>query len=133
MWLLLCINYDHNPDREHWTCYILISIHRGDYLINSHFMKNPDIFQYWKNTQDVIIKLKKRTFPGKRGRLVTLLLSLYTCLPSDFSLKIRGVQDIMHWKSTEYRMFLLYSGPIVLKSVQNDECYHHFMVLIFQW
>jgi len=61
--------------------------------------------------------------------LSNLLLSLNICFPSDFARKISGVQDIMRWKATEYRMFLLYLGPIILKTVQNEECYHHFMIL----
>lgn len=39
------------------------------------------------------------------------------------------MQEIMRWKATEYRYILLYLGPIVLKTVQNEECYNHFMIL----
>jgi len=79
----------------------------------------------WINKGPLIVRIRAK----KMDELSNLLLSLNTCLPSDFARKIRGVQDIMRWKATEYRMFLLYLGPIVLKSVQNEECYHHFMVL----
>jgi hypothetical protein len=33
------------------------------------------------------------------------------------------------WKVTEYRQFLLYTGPIVLKKVLTEECYVNFLCL----
>lgn len=33
------------------------------------------------------------------------------------------------WKATEFRLFLLYTGPIVLKHNINDECYDNFLAL----
>lgn len=79
----------------------------------------------WINKGPLTVRIRTK----KIEELSNLLLSLNNCLPSDFARKIRGVQDIMRWKATEYRMFLLYLGPIVLKSIQNKECYHHFMIL----
>ncbi|XP_022176245.1 uncharacterized protein LOC111037788 [Myzus persicae] len=57
------------------------------------------------------------------------LLLLNTFLPSDFSRKCRGLNEICRFKATEYRLFLLYTGPVVLKDILNDDCYFHFLCL----
>lgn len=57
------------------------------------------------------------------------LLSLRTFICSDFSRYPRGLNDLPRWKATEYRFFLLYSGPVALKGILNDECYKHFICL----
>lgn len=46
-----------------------------------------------------------------------------------FSRYPRGLNDLPRWKATEHRLFLLYSGPVVLKGILNDECYKHFICL----
>ncbi|KAL0147026.1 hypothetical protein M9458_057550, partial [Cirrhinus mrigala] len=33
------------------------------------------------------------------------------------------------WKATEFRQFLLYTGPVVLCSVLRESSYHHFLTL----
>lgn len=33
------------------------------------------------------------------------------------------------WKATEFRQFLLYTGPVVLRDVLPDSFYHHFLTL----
>jgi len=57
------------------------------------------------------------------------LLSLRPHICSDFSRYPRGLNDLPRWKATEFRLFLLYSGPVVLKGILNDECYKHFICL----
>jgi len=57
------------------------------------------------------------------------LLSLRPHICSDFSRYPRGLNDLPRWKATEHRLFLLYSGPVVLKGIHNDECYKHFICL----
>lgn len=57
------------------------------------------------------------------------LLLLNTFVPSDFSRKCRGLNEICRFKATEYRLFLLYTGPVVLKDILNDDCYFHFLCL----
>uniref|UniRef100_A0A1B0DGZ2 FP protein C-terminal domain-containing protein n=1 Tax=Phlebotomus papatasi TaxID=29031 RepID=A0A1B0DGZ2_PHLPP len=36
---------------------------------------------------------------------------------------------VKNWKATQARQFLLYSGPIVLKKILNEEYYEHFLLL----
>lgn len=50
-------------------------------------------------------------------------------VPSDFVRKPRDISEMEIWKGTELRMFLLYTGPIVLKPVLKSEVYDLFMCL----
>jgi len=71
--------------------------------------------------------LKVRIPSSKTKILSTSLLLLAPCLTSEFSRKPRGINEIHRWKATELRQFLLYTGPIVLKTILNEDCYKHFM------
>ena len=55
------------------------------------------------------------------------LLSLK--LPSNFNRQPRSIKDLCYWKATEYRSFLLYLGPIVLKGILSEASYKHFLAL----
>lgn len=50
-------------------------------------------------------------------------------LPREFCRKPRSLLDIMQWKATEFRQFLLYTGPIVLLGSLSDSMYRNFMTL----
>ena len=50
-------------------------------------------------------------------------------LPSEFARQPRSLRELERWKATEFRQFLLYTGPIVLKQVVSKELYNHFMSL----
>jgi len=54
---------------------------------------------------------------------------LKTSTPNDFPRKPRSLLDIKHWKSAEFRTFLLYTGPIVLKKYLSNEMYTNFLFL----
>jgi hypothetical protein len=49
--------------------------------------------------------------------------------PSDFSRKPRSLTELKYWKATEYRSFLLYIGPVVLKKHLPENKYNHFLLL----
>ncbi|XP_072157276.1 uncharacterized protein [Bemisia tabaci] len=49
--------------------------------------------------------------------------------PSDFARPPRGLEEIQNWKATEYRTFLLYTGPAALKGVIKAEAYENFLLL----
>lgn len=56
------------------------------------------------------------------------LLSISLSQPSEFQRRIRGLKDIGNFKGTEFRTFVLYSGPYVLKDVLCKEKYEHFLL-----
>ena len=57
------------------------------------------------------------------------LLSLKRLLPSEFSRKPRSLFEFRQWKATEFRQFLLYTGPVVLKGRLTQALYKNFMLL----
>lgn len=57
------------------------------------------------------------------------LLSMNSCIPSDFVRKAREIHEVGRWKATELRLFLIYIGPIVLKNIVKKDIYTNFMVL----
>lgn len=59
-------------------------------------------------------------------RLLTIGCSYY---PKEFSRRPRPLNMFKYWKSTEFRSFLLYLGPVVLINVLPDPLYTHFLIL----
>ncbi|XP_043476303.1 uncharacterized protein LOC122507574 [Leptopilina heterotoma] len=57
------------------------------------------------------------------------LIELKKSQPSEFARRPRSLRDVKYWKATEFRNILLYSGPIVLKNVLNEELYTNFLAL----
>lgn len=57
------------------------------------------------------------------------LTKLSSCIPLEFNRKPRNISDFKRWKATEFRQFLLYTGPVVLKPILSKERYLHFLTL----
>lgn len=58
-----------------------------------------------------------------------LLVLLKGFVPQEFARKPRSLMEVDRWKATEYRQFLLYSGPVVLSRILPDEMYKNFLIL----
>ena len=58
-----------------------------------------------------------------------LLHSLNSNMPSEFVRQPRSLKNLDRWKSTEFRQFLLYYGPVVLRNILSDDAYQHFLAL----
>lgn len=50
-------------------------------------------------------------------------------MPTDFARKPRSIKHYKMWKATEFRMFLLYTGPIVLYGILDVDLYNNFLHL----
>lgn len=50
------------------------------------------------------------------------------CIPTEFARKPRSLKDLDRFKGTEFRLFLLYLGPIVLKKILPKDLYDHFLL-----
>jgi len=48
---------------------------------------------------------------------------------AEFGRLPRSFKEIDRWKAVEFRSFLLYYGPVLLRSGLPDKLYHHFMLL----
>ena len=59
----------------------------------------------------------------------TRLNSLGRYCPLDFARRPRAIEEYCKYKATEFRQFLLYTGPVVLYGVLNDDIYKHFLIL----
>jgi len=59
----------------------------------------------------------------------TEMLSLRKYFPKEFARLPRPLNDIEYWKATEFRNFLLFTGPLVFKKRLKNAFYLHFMKL----
>lgn len=57
------------------------------------------------------------------------LIEFKPFFPSEFNRLPRSLEELEYWKATEFRSFLLYTGPIVLKGRLQKKFYQHFMLL----
>lgn len=57
--------------------------------------------------------------------------SIRKFIPTDFQRKPRTVSELEYFKATEFRMFLLYIGPLLFKSILPTQFYKHFLMLHF--
>lgn len=48
-------------------------------------------------------------------------------MPSEFARQPRSLKDLDRWKATEFRQFILYTGPVVLRNSLSKELYEHFL------
>lgn len=64
-----------------------------------------------------------------KDKISQALINLRSAVPKEFSRRPRGLNEVAYWKATEFRQFLLYTGPIVLKKVLSRDVYTHFLTL----
>uniref|UniRef100_A0A1Y1L0J9 Uncharacterized protein n=1 Tax=Photinus pyralis TaxID=7054 RepID=A0A1Y1L0J9_PHOPY len=65
----------------------------------------------------------------KVEQLSAYLLSLRNFIPTEFNRKTRNIEECKRYKATEFRLLLLYTGPIVFREVLNKKYYHMFLSL----
>lgn len=57
------------------------------------------------------------------------LLRLRSHIPCEFSRKTRSITECKRYKASEFRLLLLYTGPIILKDIISSKMYNNFIVL----
>lgn len=57
------------------------------------------------------------------------LINLRNTVPSEYCRRPRSLKDFKLWKAKEFRQFLLYTGPVVLKNVLRKDVYLNFLSL----
>jgi len=81
---------------------------------------------YWKGPVGPLsVRLARNSILELSKRIV--VLASYS--PVEFARKLRHIDDILRWKATEFRQFLLYFGPFVLDGILPDYLFQHFMLL----
>lgn len=85
-------------------------------------------------TKKLLCCWKSGPLPHRLGRLDIAEISerLLACrqfIPKEFNRKPRSLLELDFWKATEFRTFLLYLGPLVLKGILEKEKYYHFLKL----
>lgn len=73
--------------------------------------------------------LKIRLSPWQKVEISQRLLFFNMQMPVEFQRKPRAIFDYLKWKATEFRFFLLYCGPVVLKNILPQNFYDHFLLL----
>lgn len=63
------------------------------------------------------------------NRMSGCLTSLRDHIPIEFARKPRTLRELDRWKATEFRMFLLFIGPVILSSYVDTNIYNNFMLL----
>lgn len=63
------------------------------------------------------------------NKISHLLILLKNTTPNDFVRKPRSLKDVKQWKAVEFRNFLLYTGPVVLRHVLKQDIFFHFFTL----
>lgn len=70
--------------------------------------------------------------PNRKIKIISEnLLNLKQMIPREFNRKPRSLEEISYWKATEFRTFLIYLGPLVLKDVLDVAVYENFLAFHF--
>lgn len=62
-------------------------------------------------------------------RMSAKLVEMRSYIPVEFARKPRSLRELDRWKATEFRQFLLYTGPVVLGTFLDRNMYSNFMLL----
>ena len=70
-----------------------------------------------------------RLSQGQKTLISERLIRFSGSMPSEFARQPRALSEVDRWKATEFRQFLLYTGPVALHGIVKDEIYDHFLTL----
>lgn len=98
------------------------------------FPSDPMHLLFLGEVKKLVVSLWCHKKPAKLSSQQLLIISTLLekqkyNIPCDFNRKSRSLSESKRWKATEFRTFLLYTGPVVLKSVLNRDKYLNFVTL----
>ncbi|XP_022176620.1 uncharacterized protein LOC111038013 [Myzus persicae] len=96
-----------------------------DYMHNVCQGVMKRLLHFWKSGQKPVRYLNT----DLEHQISTEQVNLQPHFPSEFSRLPRSLDELEFWKVTEYRTFLLYTGPILLKGRIKSSLYNHFLLL----
>ncbi|CAL1282894.1 unnamed protein product [Larinioides sclopetarius] len=73
--------------------------------------------------------LRFRLSSSAKTKLNQSLIDCSKSSPNEFQRKPRSLIEVDRWKATEFRCFLLYVGPVVLKDILLPDYFNHFLCL----
>lgn len=68
-----------------------------------------------------------RLTEDKQKKLSEMLINTRSEIPYEFARLPRSLKEHVRWKATEFRQFLLYLGPVLLKDILHKDYYVHFL------
>lgn len=91
------------------------------------------LMTYWRSHPVTVHNIRRNLSTRLRSTqfqaICNNLCILTSQVPCEFSRKPRSLMEADRWKATEWRQFLLYTGPVVLKGIIPDVIYNHFLLL----
>lgn len=83
------------------------------------------LLSFWTTGSNFNVKLGRNQINEISRRMNYIRLQL----PCEFQRKPRPLKYLSFWKATEFRFFLLYCGPVVLKNIfKSVNIYNHFLL-----
>nr|CAK26781.1 TPA: transposase domain-containing protein [Drosophila pseudoobscura] len=76
-------------------------------------------------TNKICVKIAKPNIMNMSNKLISLLRNI----PKEFVRKPRPLNELLKWKATEFRQFLLYTGIFVFKNELSEDQYYVFLLL----
>lgn len=83
------------------------------------------LMNFWINTTSQPYSLNRE----QKAEINYRILMIRRQLVSDFVRKPRTLDEFSHYKATEFRQILLYTGPFLFKNVLKQQYFDHFMLL----
>lgn len=97
-----------------------------DYMHLVCFSVMKRLLDLWINTTG---PLRCHILSSLASMVSDRLLALRSYIPTEFARKPRTLGERCRWKATEFRQFLLYTGPVVLRDMLKPQIYNNFMLL----
>ena len=90
------------------------------------------MFMWFASEQSVEKYARKwcRVSDAVRDGINARLVMYAESCPSEFARKPRSTQELLRWKATEFRTFLLYTGILALKGKVHRQVYINFVLLV---